>query len=391
LSGFNTEVFGLFFGSLESTVTELGGGIDELQVDLFKSSSGGLGEQALSEDQSSLLGSDAASLDQDEVVVNNTVVGETTQRSDGLFGQISSSGSVVLATFVFNAGTDSVDLLVDFSSVMVTVLTSSGDAVSDSSRMPATDATNSSETSVGLSGQSLGAPSGGGAFESLTLGNTDNVDHFVLFEDGGDSDFLFEVGNSPVDLSINVSTVDLDFADVSLLLSEVEEVHLGVDEDSDDLAVFLDSVDLSGEVLVVLHLFSVLAESLFLGVHPVLVQSSLEFVGEMLGPDGGEGSEASGSLNISNNTDNNDGRSFEDGACFDDFLLVQLGARLLDFSQDMGHTGLEDGEGSEVDLLGGIVLREGTNSSSMMLCSLSGKESQGSVPRSLEFSVRHSP
>jgi hypothetical protein len=46
---------------------------------LLKSSSAGLGNKALSEDQRSLLGTNAASLDHDVVVVDNTVVGETSQ------------------------------------------------------------------------------------------------------------------------------------------------------------------------------------------------------------------------------------------------------------------------------------------------------------------------
>lgn len=90
------------------------------------------------------------------------------------------------------------------------------------------------------------------------------------------------------------------------------------------IPVFLDSVDLSGEVLGILHLFSVFAESLSLGGHPVLVKSSLEFSRQVVGPDGGQGSQASWSLNIPNNTADDGGRSFENGASFNNFLLVQL-------------------------------------------------------------------
>jgi len=44
----------------------------------------------------------------------------------------------------------------------------------------------------------------------------------------------------------------------------------------------------------------------------------------VLGPDGSEGSETSGGFNVTNNTTDNDGGSFEDGTSFDDFLLVEL-------------------------------------------------------------------
>jgi len=261
--------------------------------------------------------------------------------------------------------------------VVISVLTSSGNAVSNSSWMPASDTSDLSETSVGLSGQSLGSPSGGCTFESLTLGDTDNVEHFVLLENLADSDFLFEVLSGEIDFFSDVlSSVDLDFKNVSLLLSEVEEIELSVSNDSDNLAVFLDSIQLSGDGLFIIPLLGVFGESLLLGVAPILIESSLEFSGQMLSPDGGQSSETSGGFNISDNTGNDDGGSFEDGDSFDDFLLVELRSWLLDFSEDVCHTGLEDWESGQVDWLGFIVFREGTDSSSVMLCSLSWEETQ---------------
>jgi len=152
LSGLGTEELSSFFSSLESTVTHLGGGIDELKVDLFKSSSGDLGNQTLSKDEGSLLGTNTATLDDDEIFSDETVMGETTQGSDGLFSQIGSSGGVVSTTFVSNTNTDSVNFLVHFSSVVITVLTSSGNGESNSGRMPSSDTSDLSETSMGLSG-----------------------------------------------------------------------------------------------------------------------------------------------------------------------------------------------------------------------------------------------
>lgn len=271
LSSLGSEEFTSFFSSLESTVTDLTGGIDELKVDLFKSGSANLRNQTLSQDEGSLLGTNTATLDEDEILLNNTVVGETTQRSDGLFSQIGSSGGVVSTTFVSDTNTDSVDFLVHFSSVVVTQLTGSGNGESNSGRMPSSDTSDLSETSMGLSGESLGSESGSDTFVTLTLGNTENIDHFILVDDAGYSDFLFEVLLGEVDLLSDGTTVDLDFADVSLLLSKVELIELSVDDDSDDLAVFLDSVKLSINVLGISPLLSVLGEGLLLGIHPVFV------------------------------------------------------------------------------------------------------------------------
>lgn len=389
LGSLGTEELRSFFSSLESTVTHLGGGIDELKVDLFKSSSTNLGNQTLSQDEGSLLGTNTATLDEDEIFSDDTVVRETTQRSDGLFGQISSSRGVVSTTFVLDTNTDSVDLLVHFSSVVVTQLTSSGNGESYSGRMPSSDTSDLSETSMGLSGKSLGSESGGDTFVTLTLSNTEDINHFVLVDDLGDSDFLFKVLLSEVNLLSDGTTVNLDFEDVSLLLSKVELIHLSVDDDSDDLTVFLDSVKLTVNVLGITPLLAVLVESLLLGVHPVLIESSLQLSRQVLSPDGSKSSETSGGFNVTNNTANNDGRSFEDGTSFDDFLLVELGADLVDISEDVGHTSLEDGESGKVDGLRSIILGVASYSTSMMSSSLSGKETEGTVSGSFELSVRH--
>jgi len=77
--------------------------------------------------------------------------------------------------------------------VVITVLTSSGDLETNSGRMPSSDTSDLSETSMGLSGQSLGSESLGNTSVTLTLGDTEDVDHFILVEDLGNSDFLFEV------------------------------------------------------------------------------------------------------------------------------------------------------------------------------------------------------
>ena len=53
---------GLLGVGLEPSVTKLGGGVDELEVDLLQSSLLGVGQQRLTEGQQPLLGSNAATL-----------------------------------------------------------------------------------------------------------------------------------------------------------------------------------------------------------------------------------------------------------------------------------------------------------------------------------------
>lgn len=130
----DTEESSLLVRGLESSMAHLAGSIDELEVDLFESSSGDLREKRLSEGDNSLLWSHDATLEHDEVFVNLTVVWETSHGCDGLLGQIVLSHSVV--GILAESLTDSVDLLVDLGSVVETVLTGTSDGEADSGRMP---------------------------------------------------------------------------------------------------------------------------------------------------------------------------------------------------------------------------------------------------------------
>lgn len=79
---------------------------------------------------------------------------------------------------------------------------------------------------MGLAGKLLGAPSAGDSLESVTLGDTDGVDHLILGEHGVDGDLLLEVLLGPVDLFFDGSAVDLDLDEVCLLLLALENLHL---------------------------------------------------------------------------------------------------------------------------------------------------------------------
>ena len=61
----------------------------------------------------------------------------------------------------------------------------------------------------------------------------------------------------------------------------------------------------------------------------------------MLGPDGLKGPMSMGRFDVTDNSDDHDGRSLDDGDGFDDFLLVRLGPRTIHDTTDMRHTSLE--------------------------------------------------
>ena len=96
---FSSVEFVLLRGSLEFTVSKLGGCVDELEVDLLSSSSGSSVVDLMSEDQWSRLVSDATSLDHDVVVVDDTIVWESSHWGNVLFSQIVFGRGVILNSF----------------------------------------------------------------------------------------------------------------------------------------------------------------------------------------------------------------------------------------------------------------------------------------------------
>ncbi len=70
-------------------------------------------------------------------------------------------------------------------------------------------------------------------------------------------------------------------------------------------------------------------------------------------------------------------------------LLVGERSRLVDLTDDVGHTSLEAHEGGEVGLGVLVVAGERLDLSLVMLCSLTRKEPQGSVTGRFELTMGH--
>merc|ERR1711959_22727 len=136
--------------------------------------------------------------------------------------------------------------------------------------MPSSDTTDLTETSVGLAVESLDTESLDDTLHSLTLGNTMDIDALVHVEDITDSDFLLKESLSVGNLFSGSATVNLDFHNVSLVLSLLDFADLSGSESTDNSAVLGDTVNitldgglglLGGLIAVV-----VLGESLLFGV-----------------------------------------------------------------------------------------------------------------------------
>ena len=102
---------------MDNTYAELRGGVDELELDLLKIPAGGVDHERLAEGDDTLLGTGNRPLEDKEVVLDDTVVGEATHGRDLLVGDIGLGRCVSSVLARANA----VDLLVELGTVVVTV------------------------------------------------------------------------------------------------------------------------------------------------------------------------------------------------------------------------------------------------------------------------------
>jgi len=183
-------------------------------------------------------------------------------RSDGLLGHIEFGGGV---TFI-GSFADTVNFVVDRSTVVVSHLTSASNSPLNVRRMPSADTSNLAETFVRLARKLLGTPTGGDTVESVSLGDGNAVNHLILLEDGADFDRLLEQTMAESNLVCDASTIDLNFHQVRLLLLQWGLADLGMGKNSNHCAVLLHALHLTsdGLTLVLGILLRVLSERLSL-------------------------------------------------------------------------------------------------------------------------------
>jgi hypothetical protein len=239
------------------------------------------------------------------------------------------------------------------------------------------------ETTVSLARQTSDTPTRDDTLVSVTLCDTEDIDVVVDSEDGSNRHLSLEEALGVVDLSSDIPTVDLDLEQVSLLLAQLEETDLGVSQNTDDMSMLLEAVELSDniDVLLVRETRCITIERLLLAAIPVLVESSLDRLVEVLSPDGGQSAKTAGSVDIANKTDDVHRRALHNRDCLHSLTLVKLGTRLVDLTQDVSHTSLVAHERGQMRLLGRIVARERPNATAVVLGTLAGQEPQRTVTR----------
>lgn len=165
-------------------------------------------------------------------------MGETSKGSDFFISNILLGVTRVSVLSVRN----SVDLFVHFSSVVITKLTGSGNCEGNSGWVPSSNTSDFSKTSMGFLLKVSNTESLDNSSNSLTLGNSEDIDHLILIENSIDLYFLFEKFVCEIDFLGDGSSVNLNFNDVIFLLSEVKFIHLGVGNNSNYGTIFFNSV-----------------------------------------------------------------------------------------------------------------------------------------------------
>jgi hypothetical protein len=76
------------------------------------------------------------------------------------------------------------------------------------------------------------------------------------------------------------------------------------------------------------HILGVVGKGFLLAAVPVLVESALDLIREVRSPDSGEGPKTTGSLDVADDTDDDEWRSLDDSDGLDNLTLVHLCARM---------------------------------------------------------------
>ena len=202
---------------------------------------------------------------------------------------------------------DPEDLVVARGTVVVTILTSTSNSPLDMVRMPSTNTSNLTQTLMSLTRQLSRTPTASNTLRSVTLSNGNDVYHLILLENGIDVDRLLEQVTGEVNLVRDRSSIDLDLHQMCLLLLDGSLADLCVSENTDNSAVFLDTLEFTCDrgSAVLRVLLGVVGEGLLLASVPVLVEPSLDLITKMLGPHGSERPETTGSFNVTDNTNGN--------------------------------------------------------------------------------------
>ena len=171
-------------------------------------------------------------------MINYTVVWETTHWSNVFLNCISFS-CCVISNSSNCTSTKTIDLFVNFGTRVVALLTSTGNCPLNSCWMPSSNTSNLSKTSVSLSSQLFGTKSLDDTLSSFTFSNTNGINTLVAFENFTNGNLLFKLGPGPFNFLLNITTINLNFHNLGLVLSLLDLANLSGCKHTDNGAVLL--------------------------------------------------------------------------------------------------------------------------------------------------------
>jgi len=210
--------------------------VNEFQADFLLSNSASLCEQAFPHRDDALFCSHEAALDHHPIFIDLAVVGKATHGSDAFLRQIVFCHSVV--GVFFQIFTHPVNLFVDFRTMMVTTLTRSRNLELHPSRVPCSDTSHFTKTSMRFAWKTSAAPSSNYTMKAMTLCDTNYINHFVLSENICHLHFPFKQAHDKIYFLFRGASIDLDFFDMRFLGSNFGFTDLCVANRTDDLAIF---------------------------------------------------------------------------------------------------------------------------------------------------------
>mmetsp|Transcript_3742 Transcript_3742/g.5560 ORF Transcript_3742/g.5560 Transcript_3742/m.5560 type:complete len:268 (+) Transcript_3742:201-1004(+) len=267
-------------------MSKLGCSVDELESNFLGSCTGRLRDKSLSESNDSLLWSWNTTLNHNVIFVYFTIMRESTHRSNSLLGKVCFSASIWMNFWLSSSlllishrtccCSNTVDLFVDLRTVMVSILTCTSNRVLDTCRVPGSNTSNLTKTTMGLTWQTSYAPTSYYTFVSLTLGNSNYINHLILVEYRCNWNLFLKKGKPIVYLCSDILTsVDLDFHHVSLLLMKLNLLNLSVCNDTNNLAVFFHAFSLFFKASLSFFALDV-TKCFFLASVPVLVEATFD-------------------------------------------------------------------------------------------------------------------
>lgn len=146
----------------------LGRSVDELEVNLLQGTARCARDKCLAQSNGSLLGSNYATFDHQEIALHASVVGETTHGRNALLGEICIRRAVARVRAAPNA----VNLFVHLCSVEVALLTVARHLELNACRVPGSDARNLPQTAVGLPRQASYSKPGDHTLNPVALRDT---------------------------------------------------------------------------------------------------------------------------------------------------------------------------------------------------------------------------